>query len=303
MEEEEYRRYLQPLQPMLPVGEGWASSAIVVPSIPESQRLAYETQLNFGRGQTVARALREGRLSRDNQGYAYRGQKYPKRGYSVWAHDGWHDPGVGSFLRVNENTPLVKTKDYDNYAIVRDGDDPTKYFTVLETRNGIGYSRPSLRFDDIEGIPEPSQRNVRAHQILNGLRTALREYGVTDDELRSVGIDGYDGIGPDALYRIRGKKALKPETKIMRAVSGFMGSNGDYTLGNLINNDDIDRVTNFLRENYRPGKYYSMPEGVPERTRLYAKGGAMPKAAPERIRHEGRILSRVGGNDREDWYL
>lgn len=303
MEEEEYLKYLQPLQPMLPVSEGWASNAIAVPSMPESQRLAYETQTNFGRGQAADRAMREGRLSRNSQDPALRGQKYPKRGYSVWAHDSGHDVGMGSFRRVHENTPLVETKDYDNYAIVPDGDDPTRYFTPLETRNGLGYSRPDLRFDDIENIPEPSQRNVRAHQILNGLQAALREYGVTDDELRSVGIDGYNGIGPDALYRIRGMKFREPDSKLMRAVSGFMGSNGDYAIKSRINNDDIDRVANFLRENYRPGKYYSMPEGVPERTRLYANGGPMPKAAPERIRHEGRVLARVGGNEREDWYL
>lgn len=247
--------------------------------------------------------MREGNFDRGHNDPYFQGRniKYPKKGYSVWAH-GWPDDRE-SFLRVHEDTPLSETKDYHNYAIVRDGDDPTRHFNHFGTKNGIGYSSPNLRFDDIENIPEPSQRNVRAHQILNGLQAALREYGVTDDELRSVGIDGYDGIGPDALYRIRGMKFKEPESKLMRAVSGFMGSNGDYAIRRRINNDDIDRVTNFLRENYRPGKYYSMPEGVPERTRLYANGGAMPKAAPERIRHEGRVLSRVGGNEREDWYI
>lgn len=247
--------------------------------------------------------MREGRLSRGNQDQALRGIKYPSKGYSIWAHDSGHDVGVGSFRKVYEDTPLSETEGFDNYAVVPDGDNPARYFTPMETKNGIGYSRPNLRFDDVKGIPTASQRNVRAHQILNGLRSALQEYGVTDDELRDVGIDGYDGIGPDALYKIRGMKFKEPDSKLMRAVSGFMGSNGDYNIGHPANNDDIDRVTNFLRANYRPGEYHVRPEGVPERTRLYAKGGAMPKAAPERIRHEGRVLSRVGGNEREDWYL
>lgn len=67
---------------------------------------------------------------------------------------------------------------------------------------------------------------------------------------------------------------------------------------------DFKNIDNFIRANYRPqGEYHVRPDGVPERTRLYAKGGSMPKAAPERIRHEGRVLARVGGDEREDWYI
>lgn len=68
-------------------------------------------------------------------------------------------------------------------------------------------------------------------------------------------------------------------------------------------NEAFDDVNGFIRSNYRPGVYHILPEGMEERTRLYAKGGRMPKSAPRSIRDGGRILNRVGGDANEDWYL
>lgn len=227
------------------------------------------------------------------------GVKYPKDGYDIWGHDSGHDVGRGTFRKVHADTPLPETEGLDNYAVVPKGDDPTRYFTPLETINGVGYNMPDLNFENIRGIPEQSQRNVRAHQMLEGLRTALRTKGLTDDDLRRIGIDGYDGVDATALSKL---KRATNDSRVMGALETFLGqSSAAKEINRMVNAyKDVD---NFIRSNYRPGEYYSMPEGVPERTRLYAKGGAMPKASPERIRHEGRVLSRVGGNEREDWYL
>lgn len=235
-------------------------------------------------------------LDMDSQGGAnLRGSKYPKEGYSVW---GWDTKGedVNNYVRVTPDTPLSVTNNLHDYAVVRDGDNPASYFNPMGTRNGIGYLKPDLdAYRRVEGVLEEDKKNAFAHQMINGLRSTLRESGVTDDDLRSVGIDGYDDIDANALRKLR-----RGMPKIIDALEAYLGQTRSQK--DLMYNAFSD-VDNFIRANYRPGEYHVRPDGVPERTRLYANGGPMPKAAPERIRHEGRVLARVGGNEREDWYL
>lgn len=274
---------------MLPTGPVYLDNAIVVRDRPESQNDAYKTVAHFAPGQNADRLLRKGNLYRDKY------QKYPNVGYSIYGNKG---TAYNDYVKISADTPLEDTIDISRFAVVRDGDDPASYFGPNYVRNAVGV-RPDLdAYRDIEGVPEEDKRNVYAHQLLNGLSSMLRAYGVTEGELRSVGIDGYDGINTDSLVRLR--RGAGSQNRIGRALRAFTAAMDGQEQRDIA---DFKNIDNFIRANYRPGEYHVRPDGVPERTRLYAKGGSMPKAAPERIRHEGRVLARVGGDEREDWYI
>lgn len=296
MEEEEY---LQSLQPMLPTGPVYLDNAVTSRNIPDAQRSVYDEARTFSRGQAAARLLKRGLLpvtgSYDiTSGVNTFGDRYRDRYACIAAH--FPD---GTIRRVDEDTPISETMGADSFAVVGSRHHPNWHFQSGATwvKNGVGYFFPDLEgYRDISGVPEEDKRNAFAHQLINGLRLTLQQSGVTDDELRGMGIDGLDGLDADSLDKLERSK----KEKIYNLLESYLGQSLlDKTRMRKAFND----VDNFIRANYRPGVYHIRPEGVPERTRLYAKGGAMPKAAPERIRHEGRVLSRVGGNDKEDWYL
>lgn len=296
MEEEEY---LQSLQPMLPTGPVYLDNAVTSRNIPDAQRSVYDEARTFSTGQAAARLLKRGLLPvNGSHDYSSRistfGGMYRDRNAFIAAHF----PN-GTIRRVDEDTPISETMGADSFAVVSDRLSPSWNFqsgaTWVKNKVGDDFVPDLEGYRDISGVPEEDKRNAYAHQLINGLRSTLRAYGVTDDELRSMGIDGYGDIDANVLQKLSRKNP-----KVLDALEMYLGQS-------RTDNDRIMKVLNdvdnFIRANYRPGVHHIRPEGVPERTRLYAKGGAMPKAAPERIRHEGRVLSRVGGNDREDWYL
>lgn len=287
---------------MLPTGPVYLDNAVTVRNInnlPDAQRSVYDEERTFSRGQTAARLLKKGLLPvTGSHDYSSRVNTFRDMYRDSNAYIVAHFPD-GTTRRVGEDTPISETMGADSFAVANDWHSPSWHFQSGATwvKNGVGDDFvPDLEgYRDISGVPEEDKRNAYAHQLINGLRSTLRAYGVTDDELRSIGIDGYGDIDANALQKLR-----RSNPKILDALDTYLGQSRIYNDRIMKVFNDVD---NFIRANYRPGVYHIRPKGVPERTRLYAKGGAMPKAAPERIRHEGRVLSRVGGNDREDWYL
>lgn len=204
MDEEEYLS----LQPILPTykrigGPILSDNAITVrrENIPGA-----DTPRGFGRGQSAARLLREGRLRANmltvnrnapNGQYTSSGN-FPKY-FEIFGQHGNDD----RFIRINEHTPLADTYDVSRIAAF----DPTnlemlpaEYFPPSDAGgsrnnehshviNDVGYFRPEL--DPNKAIPDinmpwDDKANVYAHQLVRGLSDTLRQFGVTDEELRRI---------------------------------------------------------------------------------------------------------------------
>lgn len=293
MDEEEYLS-LQPILPNYEIigGPVLSDNAITVrrTSIPGA-----DTPRGFGRGQAAARLLREGRLevnpnivdrrrtgvgtlngfySRNNVIYGQRGNKE-------------------EYIPINELTPLTDTYDVSRIAVVnpRGGMGVADYFPQgTDVVNSVGYFRPNLNADVAvreSGIEMPwdDKANVYAHQLVRGLSDTLRRFGVTDEELRKAGVSGgYAGIDGNTLKKINLSNA-----RINEAVRSFMGARTPYSNTTVFENQELDRVGDYLRDNYRDDPYVKVLPGDGERytditsPHTYASGGSMHNAGDARV--------------------
>ena len=298
MDEEEYLS-LQPILPNYEIigGPVLSDNAITVrrTSIPGA-----DTPRGFGRGQAAARLLREGRLPVNRNTYKPSTEAGATSGY--YKKDnviyGQHE-NDGDFFRIDEHTPFADTYDVSRIAVVN----PKKYYRPAEyflgdgtlggglnVTNDVGYFRPDLDANKAVHVSMPweDKANVYAHQLVRGLSDTLRQFGVTDEELREAGISGgYAGIDGNALNRI----ALRND-KIKNAVQSFMGA-PDYR---LLNGNEkkkysgyLNEVGDFLRDNYRDDPYVKVLPGDGERytditsPHTYASGGSMHNAGDARV--------------------
>lgn len=301
MDEEEYLS----LRPILPnyeiIGAPILSDNAI--TVRRENVPGADTPRGFGRGQAAARLLREGRLPVD-----YNTHNFGKTG--VGTSDGYYSKGNliygqhgndGGFIRIDEHTPLADTYDVSRIAVVNPEDSTSvaKYFPGDNTfgggqnvTNSVGYFRPDLNVDkaipDIN-MPWDDKANVYAHQLVRGLSDTLRQFGVTDEELRKAGINGFGGLNGDSLRRL----ATSPNSneRIKVAVQAFMGA-PDYPASVHVYDPQtkahlkyLQETSKFIRDNYRDAPYVKVMPGDGERytdltaPHTYAKGGRMQNAS------------------------
>lgn len=286
MDEEEYLS-LQPILPNYEIigGPVLSDNAITVrrTNIPGA-----DTPRSFGRGQAAARLLREGRLEvnpntvdRRRTGVSTLNGYY-NRNNVIYGQRG----NKKEYIPINELTPLVDTRDVSRIAVVN----PKGSLSVAEyfpggtdVVNSVGYFQPDLDASKAVHVSMPweDKANVYAHQLVRGLSDTLRQFGVTDEELRKAGVNGgYAGIDGNTLKKINLSNA-----RINEAVRSFMGARTPYSYTTVFENQELDRVGDYLRNNYRDDPYVRVTPGDGERytdltaPRTYAEGGRMRSAS------------------------
>lgn len=288
MDEEEYLS-LQPILPNYEIigGPVLSDNAITVrrTSVPGA-----DTPRGFGRGQAAARLLREGRLEVNPNTVDRRRTDvgtlngYYNRNNVIYGQRGNKE----EYIPINELTPLADTRDVSRIAVVN----PKGSLSVAEyfpggtdVVNSVGYFRPDLDASKAVHVSMPweDKANVYAHQLVRGLSDTLRQFGVTDEELRKAGVSGgYAGIDGNVLNQIS-----LDNDKIRNAVQVFMGA-ADYGRGDdegLKHRGYLKEFRDYLRDNYRDDPYVRVTPGDGERytdltaPRTYAEGGRMRSAS------------------------
>ena len=296
MDEEEYLS-LQPILPNYEIigGPVLSDNAITVrrTSIPGA-----DTPRGFGRGQAAARLLREGRLEANPN-------TVDRRRTGVGTLNGFYNrnnviygqrENKEEYIPINELTPLADTYDVSRIAVVnpRGGMSVAEYFPGgTDVVNSVGHFRPNLNADEAvreSGIEMPwdDKANVYAHQLVRGLSDTLRQFGVSDEELRKAGIrGGYAGIDGNSLHRLR----VSGNRRVFAAIQAFMGA-PDYGRGDREANAHfkyLKETDNYLRDNYRDDPYVKVLPGDGERytditsPHTYASGGSMHNAGDARV--------------------
>lgn len=286
MDEEEYLS-LQPILPNYEIigGPVLSDNAITVrrTNIPGA-----DTPRGFGRGQAAARLLRKGRLEVNPNTVDRRRtgvgtlNGYYNRNNVIYGQRGNKE----EYIPINELTPLADTRDVSRIAVVN----PKGSLSVAEyfpggtdVVNSVGYFRPDLDASKAVHVSMPweDKANVYAHQLVRGLSDTLRQFGVTDEELRKAGVNGgYAGIDGNTLKKINLSNA-----RINEAVRSFMGARTPYSNTTVFENQELDRVGDYLRNNYRDDPYVRVTPGDGERytdltaPRTYAEGGRMRSAS------------------------
>ena len=286
-------------------------------NLPERQRILYETPINFSPGPALARKLKAGELRADG---AYDSRTFAAKG-GVYNADNvlygvrTNENGEDEYVLVTPDTPQKDMQGVKSFAVVnpKTGLPPSYYFANGTTfvRNKVGDMRQNLNSKEVIGrqlddgyvIRPEDYDSILANQIVNGYVASLKNFNVTDKQLRDAGLsNGYEDVKNHVrngdtralLNAAAAQRRNEGKTNIGAAFNSFNGIYGDMDTYMPEESEDLLRQEKFLRKNKpnNSGYYFVVDQTNPttdlssphvhsdggdlfSQAHLFANGGSM----------------------------